>query len=68
VVGEGQRFQTEPCRLLDQLLRVGGPVEEAEVGVAVQLGVRDACHGHIIERTFYYGNGKTRRGRLVDSP
>ena len=31
----------EPGRLLDQLLGVGGAVEEAEVGVAVQLGVGD---------------------------
>ena len=39
VVGEGQRLQAEPGRLLGQLLGVGGAVEEAEVGVAVQLGV-----------------------------
>jgi hypothetical protein len=42
VVAEGQGRQTEPGRLLDQLLGVGGPVQEAEVGVAVQLGVGHA--------------------------
>ena len=39
VVGEGQGLQAQPGRLLGQLLGVGGPVQEAEVGVAVQLGV-----------------------------
>ena len=40
VVGERDRVQTEPGGLLDQLLGVAGAVQEAEVGVAVQLGVR----------------------------
>ena len=40
MVGEGQRLEPEPGRLLGQLLGVRGAVEEAEVGVAVQLGVR----------------------------
>ncbi len=39
VVGEGQGLEPEAGRLLGQLLGMGGPVEEAEVGVAVQLGV-----------------------------
>ena len=39
VVGERQRLEPEPGRLLGQLLGVRRPVEEAEVGVAVQLGV-----------------------------
>ncbi len=39
VVGDGQRLQPQPDRLLGQLLRMGGTVEEGEVGVAVQLGV-----------------------------
>ena len=39
VVGDGQRLQPEAGRLLGQLLRVAGPVEEAEGGVAVELGV-----------------------------
>ena len=39
VVGEGQRLQPQPSRFLGQLLGVGGAVQEAEVGVAVQLGV-----------------------------
>ena len=39
VVGDGQRFQPQPGRLLNQLLRMAGPVQETEVGVTVQLGV-----------------------------
>ena len=39
VVGEGEAGQPQPGRLLGQLLRMAGPVEEAEVGVAVQLRV-----------------------------
>src|SRR5947209_5659910 len=41
VVGDGQGGQTEPGRLLHQLLRVRRPVQEAEVRVAVELGVGD---------------------------
>ena len=41
VVGEGQGLQPQPGRLLGQFLGVGGAVEEAEVGVTVQLGVGD---------------------------
>ena len=47
VVGDGQRVQAQPDRLLDQLLRVVHPVEEAEVAVAVQLGVG---HGRRLRR------------------
>ena len=39
VVGEREGLQTQPGGLLDQLLGVAGAVQEAEVGVAVQLGV-----------------------------
>ena len=39
VVGDGQRLEAEARGLLGQLLGVTGPVEEAEVRVAVQLGV-----------------------------
>ena len=38
VVGEGQRLEAEPHRLLDQFLGRGRAVEEAERGVRVQLG------------------------------
>ena len=41
VVGDGERGQAESRRLLHQLLGVRRPVEEAEVRVAVQLGVGD---------------------------
>jgi len=41
VIGEGERLEAQAVGFLDQLLRVGGPVQEAEVGVAVQLGVGD---------------------------
>ena len=40
VVGDGQRGQAEPHRLLDERLGVAGTVEEAVAAVAVQLGVR----------------------------
>ena len=39
VVGERQRLEAEARRLFDQLFGVRRPVEEAEVRVAVQLGV-----------------------------
>ncbi len=39
VVGQRQRAEAQAGGLLRQLLGVAGPVEEAEVGVAVQLGV-----------------------------
>jgi hypothetical protein len=39
VVGDGQRLEAEAGGLLGQLLGVAGPVEEAEVRVAVQLGI-----------------------------
>ncbi len=40
VVGQGERLEPEPGRLGDQLAGGGGPVEEAERGMAVQLGPR----------------------------
>ena len=39
VVGERDGVEPQPGGLLDQLLGMAGAVEEAEVGVAVQLGV-----------------------------
>ena len=39
VVGDGQRLQAEAGRLLGQLLRVGAAVQEAGVGMAVELGI-----------------------------
>ena len=40
VIGDRQRLETETRGLLRQLLGMRGTVEEREVGVAVQLGVR----------------------------
>ncbi len=40
VVGDGQGLQAQAGGFFDQLLRMGSPVEEAEVRVTVQLGVR----------------------------
>ncbi len=45
VIGDGQRFQAAFCRLGDQLLGTGCPVEEAVGRVAVQLGPRQAGAG-----------------------
>ena len=42
VVGDGEGVEPEPGSLGGQLLGVRGPVEEGEVGVAVELGV-----GHV---------------------
>ncbi len=44
VVGEGQRGESEPDRLLDQLLGRAGAVEEAERRVGVQLGKAHCAH------------------------
>jgi hypothetical protein len=41
MIGDGQRRETELGGLLGEFLRMAGTVEEAEVGVAVQFGVRD---------------------------
>ena len=43
VVGERERLEPEPGRLLGELLRLARAVEEAERGVGVQLGVRDGA-------------------------
>jgi len=40
VVGDGERGEPEPDRFLGQLFGVARTVEEREVRVAVQLGVR----------------------------
>ena len=45
VVGEGEGAEAEPGRLGHELLGVRGTVEEAEVGVAVQLGVAPVHRG-----------------------
>ena len=64
VVGDRQGGEAEAARLVDELLGVARPIEEREVGVAMQLGVghgetstRDA---HAIEHTF--DTTKNRRG------
>ena len=41
VIADGQRFEPQADRLGGQFLGVGGPVEEGEVGVAVQFRVAD---------------------------
>ncbi len=45
VIGDGQRLQAACCRLGDQILGTGCPVEEAVGRVAVQLGPRRAAAG-----------------------
>ena len=47
VVRDGQAGQAEldgPCH---EVVGRGRPIEEREVGVAVELGVRDGCHGSL---------------------
>ena len=41
VIADGQRLEPQPDRLGGQLLGMGGPVQEGEVGVAVQFRVAD---------------------------
>jgi len=40
VIGDGQRLEPQAHRLFHQLVGVRSTIEEAEIGVAVQLGVR----------------------------
>ncbi len=60
VVGDGQRLEAEAGGLLDEDLGRAGPVEEAEVGVAVQLGV-----GH---RALVAHEGRGFVGRALARP
>ena len=50
VVGDGQRRQAQPHRLLHQGARLTGAVEEAVRRVAVQLGVRDGIRRRLDRR------------------
>ncbi len=52
VVSDRQGREAEVHRLFDQLLRVRGPVQEAEVRVAVQLGVESPFAHSPILRTY----------------
>ena len=47
VVRDGQPGQPQLDGPLDQVVRRGRPVEEREVGVAVEFGVRGRCHGSL---------------------
>ena len=47
VVGDGQPGQAQLDGPFDQVVRRGRAIEEREVGVAVELGVRDGCHGSL---------------------
>ena len=58
VVGDRQGGEAEVHRLFDQLLGVGGAVQEAEVRVAVQLGVESPfAHSPILRTYVRYGKG-----------
>ena len=47
VVRDGQPGQPQLDGPLDQVVGRRGPVEEREVGVAVEFGVRGRCHGSL---------------------
>ena len=78
VVGGGQAGQTQLHGPRDQLVRSRGAIEEREVGMRVQLGVRDGRHGSLrsgagssrglvsIEQTFYPVT--TKHNRWVARP
>ncbi len=50
MVGDGQPGQPQLDGPLDQVVRGRGPIEEREVGVAVQFGVGSGCHGSLRSR------------------
>ncbi len=47
VVGDGQPGQPQLDGPFDQIVRCRGAIEEREVGVAVEFGVRGLCHGSL---------------------
>ena len=47
VVRDGQAGQPESDGPLDQLVRCRRTIEEREVGVAMEFGVRGRCHGSL---------------------
>ena len=47
VVRDGQPGQPQLDGPLDQVVRRGCPVEEREIGVAMEFGVRGLCHGSL---------------------
>ncbi len=68
MVGDRQRLQPEPGGLLGQLLGVAGAVEEREVGVAVQLGVRHASGAFAVDARPGASNGWRWRLHAGPSP
>ena len=67
MVGDGQRRQLQPGRLFHQFVGVRGPVQEAEIAMAVQLGVRALLPSlRVYERVFALARGAGRHagGRL----
>ena len=47
VIRDGQPGQAELDGPFHEVVRRGRAIEEREVGVAVELGVRDGCHGSL---------------------
>ncbi len=47
VVRDGQPGQPQVHGSVDELVGRGRPVEEREVGVAMEFGVRGRCHGSL---------------------
>ena len=67
MVGDGQRGEAEPDRLFGQLLGMRSAVEEAEVGMAVQLGIGHARLGSADQRYRLIGRPLARPCRRVTS-
>jgi hypothetical protein len=65
VVGEGQGLQAEPDRLLDQLLGVGAAVQEAGVGMAMELRIGDLGRSRTAPSPGLVGLAPGRPGRGV---
>ena len=65
MIGDGQPGQPQLDGPLDQVVRGRGAVEEREVGVAVEFGVRDGCHGSLRSMAGCMGAGQYRTSVLV---
>ena len=61
VIGDGERLQAESGRLFGELLRMRRTVEEREVGMTVELGVRDASRVGPHQRVGDVGGARLER-------
>jgi hypothetical protein len=65
VIGDRQRIEPEPVGLLGQLLGLARAVEEAEIGVAVQLGVGDLAMSPFDRLALIFGAAPGEAGGIA---